>query len=416
MISIQNTLNLSTGEASVLVNWYANAAIMGFGDSAEFDESQNLGFLLLKANELGRESSGLSCYALLWLAQQSEVDEQARYACAFWILNAARHSENEEEHESSLRRAITLIPKVRNLVFFSHCPSGPESDFIKARHKRICVVFNKKTVQKSPFITQDAALEECRTQSQKNAFLNLIEIHRARKVRIPRIKIRPHSLLVGMSGSGKTWVANQFARWRAIPLFATTVGQWHLRGGTNGITPTLDRIEVALRAGQLVIVIDEVEKFRLTSNDNANYFRCVLDEVMGMIEGAAGLSDEANANLKHSTILAAGAFQDLYRKKLGDISFSEEIDNMAPLTFDDIIASGWLPDELINRLGTVIEIRPPTATELSREMAALERATGVKRPKAWSPDGLATSMLGMRGLETYALELAKLKLRAGGGI
>ena len=125
------------------------------------------------------------------------------------------------------------------------------------------------------------------------------------------------------------------------------------------------------------------------------------------------MSDEANANLAKSTILAAGAFQMLYRQKLGDVLFAEEIEAMEPLTFEDLTTAGWLPDELVNRLGTVIEIRPPTSAEIEKEMGDLEDITGIARPKAFSPDGIARSMMGFRGLETYALELARIKIRAG---
>ena len=178
--------------------------------------------------------------------------------------------------------------------------------------------------------------------------------------------------------------------------------------------PTLDKIEELLRQGPAVLLIDEIEKVRPNSTDgNAQYSRFVLDELMGILEGAAGLSDEANANLAKSSVLAAGAFQALYRKKLGDFSFTEEIEDMEPLTFEDLTAAGWLPDELVNRLGTVIEIRPPTAKEIEKQMAELEDITGIARPKAFSADGIARSMMGFRGLETYALELARIKIRAG---
>ena len=94
------------------------------------------------------------------------------------------------------------------------------------------------------------------------------------------------------------------------------------------------------------------------------------------------------------------------------MTFAEEIEDMHPLTFEDITTSGWLPDELVFRLGSLIEIRPPSAKEIEKEMLELEKCTGIARPTTWSPAGIARSLMGMRGLETYALELAKLKVRA----
>ena len=413
MILMQNSKKFSVPEAAVLCNWWSAAAAASFGDDEEYSGRQPLGTLLQRANELGRAVSGLSCYGLYWLSRYCGEDEQTRYACAFYILRAARYTLDDDDHEAALARAISIIPEVEQLIFFSHCPDALDTDFINSRHKKICIVFRQLTVKKAAQISPFAAITECRTKSQQTAFCSLMETHHARAVQFKGIRIRPHSLLVGMSGSGKTFVANLFARWRKIPCFSTTVGQWHLRGGTGGIRPTLDRLEELLRQGPIVLVLDEIEKFRQTSTDNGNYFRAVLDELMGVIEASPVLTDTALVNLKESTILAAGAFQDLYRSKLGDVTFAEEIEDMEPLTFEDITASGWLPDELVFRLGSLIEIRPPSAKEIEKEMLELEKCTGIARPKAWSPDGIARSLMGMRGLETYALELAKLKIRAG---
>jgi len=418
MLILQNSKRCSVGETSTLLNWFADAAIMAFPAPNELDaDSVDIPTILLEANERGRSVSGLSCYALYWLAKYCAADNDKVYQCAFFILDAARRNDvdgDNEEHEKSLLKAIRLVPQVQNLIFFSHCPDALETDFITARHKKLCVLMKKSSVKKIVPLSPVAAVNECKTKSQRVAFCQLMEMHYARAVVMEGIKIRPHSLLVGMSGSGKTFVTNLFARWRGLPVFATTAGQWHLRGGTGGIKPTLEKLEELLRKGPAVLLFDEIEKVRSNAGDgNSQYARFVLDEIMGVLEGACGLSDEASANLGKSTILAAGAFQALYRKKLGDFSFSQEIDEMEPLTFEDITSSGWLPDELVNRLGTVIEIRPPTAKEIEKEMGELEEITGIARPKAFSPDGIARSMMGFRGLETYALELARIKIRAG---
>ena len=418
MLILQNSKRCSVGETSTLLNWFADAAIMAFPDPDELAfEKLDIHSLLLDANERGRSVSGLSCYALYWLATYCAADRDLIYQCAYFILDAARRNNvdtDDDAHEKALLHAIRLVPQVQNLIFFSHCPDALEIDFITARHKKLCVLMKKASVKKIVPLSPVAAVNECKTKSQRVAICQLMEIHYARAVVMEGIKIRPHSLLIGMSGSGKTFVTNLFARWRGLPVFATTAGQWHLRGGTGGIKPTLEKLEELLRKGPAVLLFDEIEKVRTNSGDgNAQYARFVLDEIMGVLEGACGLSDEANANLAKSTILAAGAFQALYKKKLGDISFGEEIEDMEPLTFDDLTAAGWLPDELVNRLGTVIEIRPPTAKEIEKEMATLEDVTGIARPKAFSPDGIARSMMGFRGLETYAMELARIKIRAG---
>ena len=174
----------------------------------------------------------------------------------------------------------------------------------------------------------------------------------------------------------------------------------------------------ALDQSPLTIIIDEVDKARQTTDSNHSWTRAVLDEIFALLDGGERLQDfrpsaTALSNLRRSWILAAGAFQDLYRKELGgeEIVFPEEIEKLEPMTYDRIVETGWLPDELLNRLaGDLVEVRPPGVEEFSQVMEAIEADAGltvaaeVRKKRAAAA---ACSFRGFRVIETYALQCAK---------
>lgn len=118
--------------------------------------------------------------------------------------------------------------------------------------------------------------------------------------------------------------------------------------------------------------------------------------------------------LSASHMIAAGAFQSLYREILGEeIMFEEEIDAMPEVDFETLMKAQILPDELLNRLGSVIEIRPPGSVEILANMEKMESAAGVTfdpKKRTAMARAMSTGMQGMRGIEQYALELAKMKI------
>ena len=177
-------------------------------------------------------------------------------------------------------------------------------------------------------------------------------------------------------------------------------------GGTEAVIQRGVVLEGALATSSRLILIDEVDKVSFKDPDNRNYFRGIMDEIMSVLDGTAFARPSIQESLEGSSIIAAGAFQDLYKKRLGEVSFVEEIDAVPSLTFEDIVAAGWLPDELVNRLGTVIELRPPTVPEIDAQMKIIEEAAGFTRPKNQTPEKIAMSMTGIRGLELYALNAA----------
>lgn len=255
------------------------------------------------------------------------------------------------------------------------------------------------------------------TQSQRLAIEELVSLMRVKKagVRYGGIRPRTNALLVGLSGSGKTWVSQAAAYSVGVPFYSVTVGSWAIQGGRSEVSSSELLRRHLDENGASVIFIDEIDKLRSNRSDNVNFVSFVWDEVMAILDGRVeswpNWSAEDAKALRGSMILGGGAFQDLYRKHLGpDVMFDQQIQDLEPLTFERVVAAGYLPDELLNRMGTVIEVRPPGVTELSAKMEAIEADAGIsvtpdQRSKA--ARRMATSVTGLRGLELYALDLAK---------
>lgn len=257
-------------------------------------------------------------------------------------------------------------------------------------------------------------LKECKSDGQRRTLRRLANIAMAIthfKGPVAGVKLKRAAWIIGNSGSGKTWSVVQFARLMGLPTYSATVGTWRMRS-TRNESHTIGEILKTLERGPAVIDIDEVDKLRLNSNDNQNYSRAILDEIMQLATGTLHdfqPTSTALENLKQSWFLYAGAFQDIYRKKLGGAPvFVEQVETLS-ITHDEIVESQWLPDELLNRMGWMIECKPPTADELSVAMEAVEQACGITVPST-ERDAHAKqctlSMQGFRGLENYAIRCA----------
>ncbi len=260
------------------------------------------------------------------------------------------------------------------------------------------------------------------TQSQKHAMRKVGELIRVKRAgfKFGGITPRSNSLLVGLSGSGKTWVCGTVAKMASLPFFTATVGSWLISGGRSDL-PTCESLRRHLSgSGASLIMIDEVDKLHADRSDNANYLAFVWDEIMALLDGRVDAwpnwSDLEISALKQSHFVAAGAFQDLYRAELGreKVLVEEEISALEPITFDRIVSAGWLPDELVNRLGSIIEIRQPEAAEIKERLSVIEMDADMicdDEERENVAHAIATSVTGMRGLENYALELAIRKLK-----
>lgn len=267
----------------------------------------------------------------------------------------------------------------------------------------------------------ESAFKMAKSASQRAAFKTALEIVAASKLGLKGlgVQLKRNMLVCGPSGSGKSWVCNRIAHFLGMKFVTVTLSSWHLRGGSGSERPTCDIIfEAVEKGGPALIVCDELDKFRQSDSDNKNYFRSTVDELMGLMDGRVQImtcSSKAAQNLRKSIWIGCGAFQDLYRKKLGEVSFAEEIDAMPPLTVEDIRQSGWLSEELMNRFcADLLEIRPPNVAETTEHMQRILSVIGTQMStKAVNAraEEIVKSMQSIRGIEKFAMDCARQRVR-----
>ncbi len=217
---------------------------------------------------------------------------------------------------------------------------------------------------------------------QRYAFDRLVEITKAcffsARNSLP-LAIRPQSLLIGQSGSGKTFLAKAVADHLGVPFLPISVADWILagcseRGGIN-TWPSIARfLQINRRKEGVVICIDEIqhacgdsswERFLRVELFSLLDLRvpCGLSAKIDREEGERTFSpndlseiEEVLAN--RTMIIGAGAFQNIWEESdTVQIGFGSEQPEQALPTLRTL--TEILPTELINRFRSEIQILPP---------------------------------------------------------
>lgn len=396
-----------------LENWaYAVGEFMRTGPKIPSEE------FLEHLAESAWNRSGLRCHALETLERHLTKSEWPK---AIGLLRrcAVRASE-PDQLVKLLAELKALSPHLLGLLFWI----DTESVTVPLRHQ--CV---KWRAWKGPAIFIDAdgveralqpttprksakALYQEGTRFQQQAIRHFVDLVRVKQMawEIGGILPRTNALVVGLSGSGKSWACRAVAHICERPIFTATIGSWAIQAGRAEVG-TVERIRRHLRAeGPSVLFFDEIDKLRLTDSDNLNYLRSIWDELMSILDGTvSGWSQGEIDSLRKSHFFLAGAFQDLYR------AHPVSGDDAPQISFEEIVSCGWLPQELTNRIGALVEIRLPLLDEIVVRMEGMEEEAGIEVPEAErlrSAQVIAASASGLRGLENYALDLAIRFLRS----
>ena len=267
-------------------------------------------------------------------------------------------------------------------------------------------------------------MAECKSAGQRKALEMLGNIARVRHEfpDISGISIPPTAMLVGMSGAGKSWVARSFAKMSRFPYFETTVSGWSPIN-SKADSWTLINIRKIITDSPCVILVDEADKIATRAGGNGNqnwYAGCqvelqnLLDRQMPEVPG--GLNLMQKCHLSRSWIICAGAFQGIFRKKLGgEITLAEELEGVE-ITREDIEAESGITTELLNRVGPIVNVAAPTTAELALAFRLIDDDTGNSRPTKEREAAASTALVemrGFRGLTDYAIKsgIAALKAR-----
>lgn len=249
---------------------------------------------------------------------------------------------------------------------------------------------------------------------QKQAFAQLGLMYRARREKLTAAGMTPrlHGLLLGPSGSGKTHVVRSFASAMNLPIYEQSAASWLPQGSKAEIVSAKKLSRFVQTHAEGIIFIDEVEKpFPADLSTSSTWDRANADELMGLLDAKTGawegwtsvLADKLDQSF---FIVLAGAWQDAYLQALHVHQLLGG--NWSNLSIvDGFLDDNHLPPELLNRVSTnLIEVLPPSQTELSQMIISVQRDLDIPR-NVGEAQRVAREIVedrkGMRGVEEYML-------------
>lgn len=190
-------------------------------------------------------------------------------------------------------------------------------------------------------------------------------------------KPRTHTLVIGPTGGGKTYLARHIGQEYNWPVKVLTTSAWVVQGARTRPTlyPLLEWLSEIEEDRPSVVVLDEIDKIFGHDSWSAN----LRSELFSLLDGELPILDassdtwenkdpvvvmrDAQKNLATTWIVGVGAFQESTGKQ-ASVGFKEAV-HSAP----DLAALGkQIPPELTNRFSSTIASIPPPSREDYQQM------------------------------------------------
>ncbi len=217
---------------------------------------------------------------------------------------------------------------------------------------------------------------------QRQAFDQLVELTQiALYTQSQCFPIRPrtNSLVVGPTGSGKTYLASAVAKALSIPILLISISEWVLIAcSTRGAGITWPAIVEFLSknktADGVIIAIDEIDKLNRDRTSSSSYEVFLLTEAFSLFDrripnnlrdqdeneliGSSTMESAREVLASRTMLIGMGAFQDVWEaQQAASIGFGRDSSSPEMPSLKKLAES--IPPELANRFRSEVLILPP---------------------------------------------------------
>ena len=213
---------------------------------------------------------------------------------------------------------------------------------------------------------------------QRETFLQLVKTAKAfEKENWFALPVLPrwHTLLVGNTGGGKSFLLRSLAKYLGWEVFTVWSTRWVIAGARGKETWLEIGKWLAAQNGKCLLILDEADKLLNDSSLWGTHMRAEIFQLLdrdlpaeleltdaeGEISSLANWAKAQKVLRCDCLIVGAGAFQALWDHRPKSLGFGEqspEVNSPTPLELKSVI-----PAELVNRFGKILVLSPLTEAD-----------------------------------------------------
>lgn len=212
-------------------------------------------------------------------------------------------------------------------------------------------------------------------------------------------------LLVGPTGSGKSWLIKRLGRELGVPVLRIAVGEWIPAGARLGSDQyAMHRIlEFVTNNPRGILHIDEVDK--LIRVGAQEWQTAICQEAFAVIDrvpviGRQPWTDETRQKLReHILLIGSGTWQQIWAKRnIGFIPGNTSDDDANDIR-RRIVRLNIIPPEILQRFSGRLLILPPyTASDFSDILQCLNQSNALHPPVTITPSLLSDAVASGRNM------------------